>query len=147
MKMILTELYAINEDILTGMTLSLSLSLPLPLFLSHSLFLLSPSPRSLFLSHSLTHSFSLTLSLTLSLLLTHSLSSFLLPLSLPGEYSSSGHVDELDIDVPCTDLVLASSSSSSSSERGPYADVLQDFMIRSYMSGGRKTKPTVNMSM
>ena len=115
MKMILTELYAINEDILAGMTLCLSLSL----------------------------SFSLTLSLTLSL-------SFLLPLFLPGEYSSSGHIDELDIGVPCTDLVLASSSSSSSSsssERGPYADVLQDFMIRSYMSGGRKTKPTVNMSM
>ena len=133
MKMILTELYAINEDILSGMTLSpLSPSLPL------------------FLSHSLTHSLSFLLPLSPSFSLTHSFSSFLLLLFLPGEYSSSGHIDEPDISVPCTDLVLASSSSSSSSsssERGPYADVLQDFMIRSYMSGGRKTKPTVNMSM
>ena len=39
------------------------------------------------------------------------------------------------------------SSSPYDSQKGPYADVLQDFMIRSYMSGGRKSKPSVNIGI
>lgn len=70
---------------------------------------------------------------------------------LLGEYSFSEDSDS-DRESNCTELASSyssggSSSSSFASQRGPYADVLQDFMLRSYMSGGRKTKPSVNIGI
>lgn len=44
-----------------------------------------------------------------------------------------------------TTAVVPYSSDQQYTQKGPYADVLQDFMIRSYMSGGRKSKPSVNI--
>jgi hypothetical protein len=57
---------------------------------------------------------------------------------------SDSEDDDIDGYTP-TIPISYSNDQYTTTHNGPYADILQDFMIRSYMSGGRKSKPSVTL--